>query len=253
MSRSDPLAAFDPSLPLEKACTIPSAWYLDAEIAALEKERVFAGTWQMVGRVDQVATPGDYFTAEIADEPILVVRGEDGVLRAFFNVCRHRAARVAIEPCGHATRLRCRYHGWTYDLAGRLRGVPEFDGVADFNREDNGLTPVAVETWGPLVFVHLSRETGFQPVRQFLAPLPEHVSTRGIDRLRFFERREYVLNCNWKIFCDNYLDGGYHVNTIHPGLSGVLDYTGYHTELAEHTSVQVSPMKKEPPHPNPLP
>jgi phenylpropionate dioxygenase-like ring-hydroxylating dioxygenase large terminal subunit len=245
MSPADELAAFDATLPLEKACTIPSAWYFDPKIAALENERVFGDTWQLVGRLDQVARPGDFLTADVAGEPIVVVRGEDGVLRGFFNVCRHRAARVAIEPCGHATKLRCRYHGWTYDLAGRLRGVPEFDGVADFRREDNGLSPVATETWGPLVFVHFKQSgTDRRSVVQYLSPLPQRCQSLGIERLKFFERREYVLNCNWKVFCDNYLDGGYHVNTIHPGLAGVLDYSGYRTELADLCSVQISPMQK---------
>ena len=123
----------------------------------LERDAVFARTWQVVGRREQVAKPGAFLTADIAGEPVLVVRGEDGVLRAFFNVCRHRAAPVCTEECGTATKLRCRYHGWTYDLAGKLRGTPEFDGVQDFRKEDNGLPPVAVAEWGPFVWVHLTR------------------------------------------------------------------------------------------------
>jgi choline monooxygenase len=244
MSSPTDLAAFDATLPLENACTIPSSWYLNHEIASLERERVFARTWQLVGRVDQLARPGDYLTAEVAGEPVLVVRGEDGGLRGFFNVCRHRAARVAIEPCGHATKLRCRYHGWTYDLSGRLRGVPEFDGVQGFHREENGLMPLAVDIWGPLVFVNLTQpsRSNDEGLVQFLHPLPDRCANLGLDRLKFFERREYLLNCNWKVYCDNYLDGGYHVNTIHPGLAGVLDYSGYRTELAGNTAVQVSPM-----------
>src|SRR5262249_51520320 len=106
--------AFDSTLPLERARTIPAAWDFDPEIYAAERQAVFGGTWQCVGRTDQLAGPGQFLTAEIAGEPNLVVRGEDGILRAFHNVCRHRGARVAIESCGHATKLRCRYHGWTY-------------------------------------------------------------------------------------------------------------------------------------------
>jgi choline monooxygenase len=235
------LATFDDTLPLESAKTIPGSWYVDPEVATLEEHRVFARSWQFVGRTAQVAKPGDFLTAQIANEPIVVVRGEDGQLRAFLNVCRHRAARVAIEPCGHATKLRCRYHGWTYDLQGKLRGVPEFDGVQNFKREDNGLTPVHVETWGPLVFVHV--EEPRMTLAEWLAPLPERVPSAQLAALHFFERREYELACNWKVFVDNYLDGGYHVHTIHPGLSGVLDYAGYHTELHRLTSVQISPMR----------
>ena len=241
MSLHEKLRLFDADATLEHARTIPSSWYFDPDIYRAECRAVFGDSWQAIGRVDQVADPGCYFTADLAGEPILVVRDEEGVLRAFFNVCRHRAARVAPEAAGHATRLRCRYHGWTYDLVGRLRGTPEFDGVADFCREDNGLAPVAVATWGPFVWVHLGASP--PPLTDLLAPLQKHPSVPGLSGLRFAERREYRLECNWKVFVDNYLDGGYHVNTIHPGLAGALDYSRYRTEIGGETSVQISPLK----------
>jgi choline monooxygenase len=240
-SLQDKLSLFDPDLPLERARTIPALWYSDPEIEAAERRSAFGGTWQAVGRADQVRQPGQFVTADVAGEPIVVVHGDDGELRAFFNVCRHRAARVVPDEAGRATRLRCRYHGWTYDLCGRLRGTPEFDGVADFRREDNGLPPVAVDVWGPLVWVHLGAPS--VSLAQYLAPLPERAAPLGLDALRFVARREYRLACNWKVFVDNYLDGGYHVNTVHPGLAGVLDYSQYRTEIAGNTAVQISPLK----------
>jgi choline monooxygenase len=233
--------SFDPDLPLERARTIPAAWYSDPEIEAAECRRVFGETWQAVGRADLVREPGQFFTADVAGEPLVVVRGDDGELRGFFNVCRHRAARVMPEAEGRATRLRCRYHGWTYDLCGRLRGTPEFDGVADFRREDNGLPPVAVAAWGPLVWAHLG--TLREPLTEYLAPLPERSASMKLEALRFVARREYRLACNWKVFVDNYLDGGYHVNTVHPALAGVLDYSQYRTEVAGNTAVQFSPLQ----------
>jgi choline monooxygenase len=236
------LAAYDSDRPLERARTIPSAWYHDPEILELERREVFGNTWQAVGRTDQVAVPGAFFTAELAGEPILVIRDEAGVLRAFYNVCRHRAARVVPEAEGTLRKLRCLYHGWTYDLAGKLRGTPEFDGVADFCREDNGLPEIAVAIWGPVVWVHLGQS--LPTLSQFLTPLPERTEGLGLESLRFVERREYQLACNWKVFVDNYLDGGYHVNTVHPGLAGVIDYSGYKTEVFGHSSVQISPLKK---------
>jgi choline monooxygenase len=238
---SDKLRLFDPDLPLERARTLPSSWYFDPEIDRAERRCVFGGTWQVAGRADQVAEPGSFCTSDVAGEPVLVVRDDAGVLRAFANVCRHRAARVVCAEEGRATRLRCRYHGWTYDLAGRLRGTPEFDGVADFRREDNGLVPLAVAAWGPLVWVHPGPDP--VPLAEHLAPLPGRAGGLGLDRLHFVARREYRLACNWKVFVDNYLDGGYHVNTVHPGLAGVLDYSQYRTEVAGNTSVQVSPLK----------
>jgi choline monooxygenase len=238
---ADKLRAFDPALPLERARTIPSAWYFDVEIYEAERRHVFGGSWQTAGRSAQVARPGSFVTADIAGEPVLVVRDDKGTLRAFHNVCRHKAAQVINEPEGTCTKLRCRYHGWTYDLAGRLRGTPEFDGVLDFAKEDNGLVPLAVDTWGPLVFVHANKPR--QSLAEFLAPLTAKTAGLGIDKLRFAGRREYILECNWKVFVDNYLDGGYHVNTVHLGLAGALDYAHYRTEVFDECSVQISPIK----------
>jgi choline monooxygenase len=238
---TDVLRAFDATLPLARARTIPSAWYFDADIYALESRKVFGNTWQYVGRSAQVKDPGSFLTIEIAGQPILVVRDEKGTLRAFHNACRHRAAQVINETCGHATKLRCRYHGWTYDLAGQLIGTPEFAGVEDFRKEEQGLPSMAVETWGPFVFVQMGKPT--QTLADFLKPFPEMTQGLGLDELHFASRREYELQCNWKVFVDNYQDGGYHVNTVHPGLAGALDYANYRTELHEHTTVQISPIK----------
>jgi choline monooxygenase len=237
------VADFNPDLPLERARTVPNTWYTDPRVLDAERTAVFGRSWQAVGRAEQVREPGSYLTANIAGEPVLVIRGEDRELRGFFNVCRHRAAPLMTDACGTATRLRCRYHGWTYDLAGRLRGTPEFDGVEEFAKESNGLVPVGgIAEWGPFVWVHLDPPR--EPIEDFLAPLPGWVAGRGaFDGLRFAGRKEYVLQCNWKVYVDNYLDGGYHVNTVHPGLAGVLDYKEYTTTVHGHTSLQSSPMK----------
>lgn len=233
---------FHPTLPLDQASTIPASWYTSPDIAKVERERLFADAWLCVGRTDQVKSPGQFLTLEVAQEPILVVRAEDGVLRAFYNVCRHRAARVMTADCGQTDRLRCPYHGWTYDLTGRLRGVPEFDGVAGFTREENGLPAIRVATWGPLVFIHQGNPK--QSFEQFLNPMAELLAPYHLDSLHFVGRKEYVLECNWKVFVDNYLDGGYHVNAIHPSLAGVLDYKNYKTVCFAWTSLQSSPMRQ---------
>lgn len=235
------LAAFTPNLPLDQASTIPNTWYTDPEIAALERRAVFGSNWVLVGRTDQVSQPGQFLTCDLAGDPLLIVRGEEGTLRGFFNVCRHRAARVACDDCGTATKFRCPYHGWTYDLSGSLRGVPEFENVANFRREDNGLIPVIVEAWGPLVFAHLGQPK--QSLQDYLAPMGEKLVPFKLDLMRFTARKTYDLACNWKVFLDNYLDGGYHVNYIHPSLASVLDYKQYRTETFKYCSVQSSPMK----------
>jgi choline monooxygenase len=136
--------------------------------------------------------------------------------------------------------LRCRYHGWTYDLAGRLRGTPEFEGVAGFCRDDQGLPPLAVAAWGHYIWVRMASPE--ETLETALAPLPAETTGR-LESLQFAERRAYNLACNWKVYVDNYLDGGYHVNTVHPGLAGVLDYSRYRTETYAQTSVQRSPLR----------
>jgi choline monooxygenase len=235
------LAAFDDQQPLARATAIPSSWYHDPALHEIERRAVFGNTWQRIGRAEQLANPGDFITADVAGEPILVVRGPDGVVRGFFNVCRHRAATVLAEPAGCVTKLRCRYHGWTYDLLGQLRGVPEFDGAENFCRDDHGLVPVAAEVWGPFVFVHLGSPR--EPVAAYLDPLPVWAAAASpFVGLRWFAQRRYDVNCNWKVYIDNYLDGGYHVNTVHPDLAGVLDYKEYVTTTHGHTALQSSPL-----------
>src|SRR5512144_2090027 len=163
------LSQFDAAAPLAQASTIPAAWYTDVRIEALERRTVWSRTWQLVGRTAQVAEPGAFVTAEVAGEPVVVVRGTDGVLRGFFNVCRHHAAAVMTEPCGKVDRLRCPYHGWTYDLQGALRGVTEFEKVEAFDRAEMGLVPLSVATWEQFVFVHVDRDP--EPLETHLGEL----------------------------------------------------------------------------------
>jgi choline monooxygenase len=234
------LALYDATAALEQAHTIPAPWYLDPAMEHLERDHVFAGNWQAIGRTDQVAHPGDYFTVEFAGEPILAVRGADGQLRAFYNVCRHHAAAVANLPCGHAQSFRCPYHGWNYGLDGSLKGMPEFAGVCNFERSANGLVPVAVDTWENFVFVNL--EPNPAPLASFLGDIVPRVTPLGLSSLKFHSRKDYSLNCNWKVYVDNYLDGGYHVPHLHKGLNSVLDYTHYTIENGERYCLQSSPM-----------
>jgi len=190
--------------------------------------------------VDQVAAPGQFFTFELAGEPLVVVRGTDGELRAFYNVCRHHAAAVADTPCGTVQHLRCPYHGWTYGLDGTLKGTPDFIGVCNFNREENGLVPVRVETWEQFVFVSLDKDA--PPLLSFLGDLTERVAPLNLAKLQFFTRKSWTLACNWKVYMDNYLDGGYHVPYLHKALNSVLDYKEYTIENGERYSQQSSPM-----------
>lgn len=235
---------YNPQDPLERASTIPAPWYFDPRIAELEGASVFSATWQAVGRADQVRENGEFFTGEVAGEPLVAARGEDGQLRAFYNVCRHHAAAVVTEAQGCAKQFRCPYHGWTYGIDGALKGMVEFDGVCNFDRARNGLVSVGVDTWENFVFVNLDGHAA--PLRVFLGEVPGIVAPLELaNKLHYFDRRVYTLNCNWKVYVDNYLDGGYHVPHAHKGLSSVIEYTKYTIENFERACLQSSPLSSD--------
>jgi choline monooxygenase len=235
------IGSYDAGAPLEDAWTIPSPWYTDPRIAELEGRTVFSKTWQMIGRADQVREPGQYVTAAIAGEPVVAVRGNDGKLRGFFNVCRHHAAEVMTEPCGKAHLLRCPYHGWTYSLEGQLKGTPDFGGVRDFDKATNGLVPVEIAVWESWIFVKL--DAGGPALEESLgADLIARCRPLAFSNLHWIERRHYHFDCNWKVFVDNYLDGGYHVPHLHKGLDSVLDYGRYAIENGDRFCLQKSPV-----------
>ncbi len=233
--------AYNPQTVISDASTPPSSWYSDQRIFELELQVVFSRLWHFIGRSDQVREPGQYITANIAREPILLVRSNDNILRGFFNVCRHHAAAVVTESEGKIENLRCPYHGWTYDLEGKLILTPKFAGVANFDRSANGLVTIQVAEWRNWVFAKLE-PTGLSLPEFLGADLIEHLEPLNLERLQWFERRSYFLNCNWKVFVDNYLDGGYHVPHIHGGLASVLDYSQYTIETGEHFCLQSSPI-----------
>ena len=237
--------AYESRAPLAEASTIPASWYTDERVFELEKETVFSRSWQFAARVDQLNQPGDFVTTQIAGEPIVIVRGSDNVVRGFFNVCRHHAAAVMTEPAGHANQMRCPYHGWTYSLEGELKGTPDFGGVCNFDRAENGLAPIEISTWENWVFARTGGQVGHpnKSLEDFLGTdLIAQFHGLNLANLHWMERRRYTLNCNWKVFVDNYLDGGYHVPHLHKGLDSVLDYSNYTIENGERFCLQSSPM-----------
>jgi choline monooxygenase len=312
-----------------KASAPPASWYAAEPNARRESETVFRRGWHFCGRADQAprGAPGSYFTATVggsAGASIVVVRGTDDTLRAFWNVCRHRAMEVAPDPnasvplteskdAGNAslglfagrfkrrggeekkrakqlgggtdgsfetiTRdggvlrdecLTCPYHGWTYDLTGALVKVPRLAGTEAFETNENGLREIAVSVWGPFVWCafldDLSSPMGDEndvdvtdttsPVTDttspgIVPPVAEWLGAGGAflarcgsvpsgDRepLRFITKRAYRVNCNWKVFVDNYLDGGYHVPVAHPALASGIDMKTYETRVEGNTVTQ---------------
>ena len=225
--------------------TIPFDWYADPAVLRLERERIFRRAWQYAGRTDQVAEAGMYFTCDLAGIPVVVVRGDDGELRAFLNVCRHRGSLVC---GGEGTRasLQCPYHAWTYALDGSLRAAPRSDREPGFERESLGLRPVSVDTWGPFVFA--SPDPDAAPLAETLGELPALLDRSGVDlaSLRFLKRAtgpEYAAN--WKVCSENYLEC-YHCQVAHPGFSKVVDVSvdAYVLEESRRFSTQYGPVRE---------
>jgi choline monooxygenase len=211
---------------IARAWTLPSKLYFDPQIFAAERDKIFGSTWQVVGHHAQVAKPGDYFTTELAGEPLLIVRDGEGKLRGFYNVCRHRAGPPA-EGCGSRKVFRCGYHGWTYGLDGALISATEIEGVEGFRAEDFALAPVETEEWFNLIFVNLDADG--RSLRESLGELPSQAEKFRFAEMKLFERRTYEMKCNWKTYVDNYLEG-YHLPSVHPGLNRELDYNAYVVE-----------------------
>jgi choline monooxygenase len=222
-----------------RAWSLPAHYYRDGAIAELEKQTIFARTWQVIGHCDQIPNPGDYFTTELVGEPLLILRATSGKVRGFYNVCRHRAGPPA-EGCGSRKLFRCGYHGWTYDLEGKLISAPEFEDVQAFDPVEFSLTSVRTEEWSGLIFVNLAACA--EPLLTSLGELPKQAERFRFQSMKLFERRTYDMKCNWKTYVDNYLEG-YHLPSVHPGLNRELDYNAYVVEPYARHIRQFSPIR----------
>ena len=222
------IARFDLNLPMESSPTPPSSWYLREDVLECEKERLLLGHWQPVARRQQLQHAGSFVSGCFMEQPYVITRDQEGQLRAFYNVCRHHAALVTSGE-GCAAQLTCPYHGWTYDLDGRLRKAPRLGAVKEFQRDQYGLQPIQIELWGPWVWLNFGSSPS--PLSAQLAPLAQRVAPESLDSLRYQCTRSYELNCNWKVYVDNYLDGGYHVEVAHQALAAQLDLDNYQTQV----------------------
>jgi choline monooxygenase len=236
---SDLFANLNVDEEVSRAWTLPSIAYIDPGVFTAEKESIFSRTWQVVGHHVQVKNPGDYFTTELIGEPLLIVRSTDEKLRAFYNVCRHRAGPPA-EGCGSRKLFRCGYHGWTYNLDGSLIGATEMEGVEGFRPEAFALRPVGVEEWFNFVFVNL--DSAARKLSESLGELRAQAEKFHFSGMKLFERRTYDMQCNWKTYVDNYLEG-YHLPSVHPGLNRELDYNAYTVEPHKNYVRQYSPIR----------
>ena len=194
---------------------IPVEPYVSKEYFELEKERLFKRVWLNVGRVEEIPEAGSYIVKDIAvwNTSIILVRGADGKIRAFHNICSHRGNKVATDAQGSCRRFTCGFHGWTFDLQGELRGVPDENQFYDFDKSKYGLVPLFADTWEGFVFVHLDREPQ-ETLGQQLADFGERLSGFPFHKMSVCYSWQAELKCNWKVAMDAFQEG-YHVAFVH--------------------------------------
>jgi glycine betaine catabolism A len=207
--------------PFLGARLLPGRAYHDPAIYEWERKNIFAVDWVIVGRASEAADPGTYFVTELDGESIIVVRGRDGDLRAFYNVCRHRGTAVVEEPCGKAIRFQCPYHAWIYDLDGTLVRAKHTEDLEDFSLVDYSLAPIRLETWQGFVFLNLNPHA--EPLADQLGDLVDHVARFDFGTLRPARTIEYEVAANWKFIAENYSEC-YHCPGLHPQLNRLTPY-----------------------------
>jgi choline monooxygenase len=226
---------------IHKASTLPGWVYHDPGVFTHQARTVFAPTWQTLARSERIKAPGHVLPFTLLpgclDEPLVLTRDEDGVLRCPSNVCTHRGTLV-VEGEGHLNSLRCRYHGRRFALDGCFRFMPEFDGVEGFPSEADDLPRVDVEQWGPLLFGRLQPGVPFD---RWIAPVRQRCDWLPLERMAFDEATaaDYYIDANWALYCDNYLEE-FHIPYVHgASLGGQLDYDAYRTEVFEYGNLQL--------------
>ena len=232
------LARFSLEAPIEQAWMPPSSWYTEPAFDELEAEAVFQATWQPVARLSDLKGTGAFASGRLSGQPWLLVRGEDGSLRGFHNTCRHKGREV-VRGCGVADELVCGYHSWTYDGTGRLKRAPQIRGIEDFDRDAMSLPEISTAEWGLWAFINLASE--HTCIEDSMGSLNKELGDPDWGRLRFHAEKTWKIQCNWKVVCDNYLDGGYHIPHMHPTLDAQLDMRSYNTRLFPSFSIQTAP------------
>ncbi len=211
-----PIGGLEPAL--------PSSWYLSEEVYRLEKEKIFCREWLCVAREEELPEPGDHRVLDVCGESILLVRNRQGALRAFYNVCRHRGARLCSPGMNGGViggrSILCPYHQWSYDLDGQLMTAPHLGNVPGFDRSAIQLYPVAVDCWGGFVFVHLTPAEA-RPLAAQLGEIPARIERYPLAQLRIGRSISYQVAANWKAVAENYNEC-YHCGGVHPELCSVV-------------------------------
>lgn len=231
---------------IRRAKTIATSFYTGADYLEQSKERIFAPSWQYVGHTGVAPEPGSYHPVTLLEpyigEPLLLSRDKAGVLHCLSNVCTHRGNLLAWTP-GKSSQLRCTYHGRIFQLDGTFTFMPEFQDVEDFPSECDHLSRLPLFSIGPLLFTRLGGEA---PAQDFFGRMLDRIGWLPLDRMTLYSDKAQVfeVNAHWALYCENYLEG-FHIPFVHGGLSAVLDYGSYTTEVFSNSNLQLGIAKKD--------
>ncbi len=224
------------------AKTLAQKYFTSPEIFAQEREKIFSSRWILAGHQSQIPQAGDYFLTELASEDLVIVRDKRGAIHAFYNVCRHRGARLCEDQIAHTAAIQCPYHAWTYALDGRLIGAPHMDETPGFNKADYSLHPAPLAVWEGFIFLNLAdsstRHGGqaargdYRSLEQWFAPVTGKFTRWNMPALRSAKRIEYEVRANWKLIFQNYSEC-YHCLGVHPELSKISPYDSAENDLTE--------------------
>ena len=233
-----------PHTPLSRASTLDPEFYTRDDVYAFELAEIIRPNWQVIAPASSVAGVGDVISREIGGVQIVVVRASSGKLNGFYNICPHRAGPLATCDARGLKRLRCGYHGWAYDFEGQLKIAPEMHDAESFDRSSIRLTPIAVREWNGLVMARIGEGLDFEAL---YGGIEEIAGQDTLNDLHHHAARVFDVKANWKVYVDNFLEG-YHLPFVHPGLTQLVDYSDYKTELGPWWSLQRSPVEESGPY-----
>jgi choline monooxygenase len=217
----------------------PSA-YVDPDVYGIEQRHIFWRSWQLLGPAAVVAEPGQYVTADIAGAGVMVLRDDDGVLRAFRNVCSHRGATLLTEASGQCSAVRCPYHQWLFGLDGTVRRTPWFGDDPDFDPAEWSLTPLEVDQWRGLLFVAIEPD---EPLLPALGDTVTVLADEPIETFTLYRTHRMVFDANWKIYTDNFIEG-YHIPGIHPSFYAAIQFEQFRTTAMDNLVHMTAPPKE---------
>ena len=242
------LEGFDPKIPVEEAFTPPNSWYSSQEFYEKEIEKVWKKNWVCVDNFLNFKEPGDYKTGKVANQPYIIMQSQNAI-KTFYNVCLHHGSVIENKEEGKCEHLQCPYHGWTYNLDGQLIKCASMKGIKNFKLRENKLKEINSFNYGNLCFLNFDQKSNMEEIKLVMGNFEKAHLDRQFDpkfnNMNFVMNKNYMINCNWKIFVDNWLDGGYHVPILHKNLNQEIEMKQYLIKNFPKLNIQEAPAQSE--------